>query len=303
MFKKIIISAAIMVCTASWAAKEITVIRPSPAGGNDSAWSEATTEALEKSGYRVNSLAFNNCREVVSWVANNPTVPYILTTTLVPFMTSMAQPSHPAGCDIKINKETLVTLVTKSYLMVCSRDMDRFNLRHLSSGVPTTVAMNGQPLYVVPMQQQLTDLGMTNVKIVRFATGKDLFRAFVAGDTDYLAIVNESSATQVKAQCFLTTGSPDTVKKMVSTTPRISTQTIKQDISFKDYGVYVGVLGSNINRAEVQGILARALKDPQSLMAKVTDHTILKGVFSGQSDAAQLAEMEHAVAAVTSILK
>lgn len=275
----------------AFAEKEVNLLRLNPPGGSDTLWIAAETEVLSAAGYKVTTVGFTSCQDAAGWVKDHPTTPYLVTANTDPMILNLADPKNPASCNIPLTEKTLVTLVGKAYHMICAKDPANASLEAFRSK-PAKIGIWNSKLGVTSLKQHLVDLQAKNVKVIPFATGKDMLTAFVATDIDYVTLTQESLVNQVNAQCFLTSANAEFAAKTPAKIPRVSMMAVNKNLTFPESGSYVSIIGNNVDAAEIRKLMVIASRDTAGKFYKMMSPMDVKGVFIGESVPDQFKEID-----------
>lgn len=281
MFKNFIL--LLMIVTSTAYADEINVLRSTPPGGSEGLYADSVVEILNKNQLQANLVGFNNCKEAANWIEKNPRKPWIMMTHSDPLLLNLADPHDPASCNVPLTKDTLITVVGKTNYSICSRKDSGLGLEQLLSMPNPRIGIFNTKILRTTLTRQLNEIGVKNARVVAFSSGKDNFRAFAAGDTDFIVIGAQNIIDQVGAQCFLTTALPGNAPQ-----GRVSMSTLNPKVSYANSGITTVAVGNHIDRATIRELFVDAYADRNSMLYKSTSTLTPHGIFAKESLTTQL---------------
>lgn len=229
----------------------VNVLRLAPPGAGTAAWAEAISQTLTENGYKTNILGFKNCQEGAKWLKDNPNEPVVAMNFSDPFLLNIAEPNNPAGCSFPINEKSLVAVAGKWFHFICGH-ADAGGLKGLLASDGAKVGSWNSPVQMKIVQDQLTDIGVKNFKVIGYAAGKDQLQAFVSGDTQYIILSSESLAKGLpNATCFATSAEPAIAAGM----NRTSYSELNPKVRHQDSGLWPIIVGYNVDIKNVRDIL------------------------------------------------
>lgn len=252
---------------------EINVLRGGKPGAGVAQWTDAITSTLKDNKIKVNELGFNSCQDAARWIKNNPGKPYITAVYSDNLILNMAEPNNPAGCNIPVTPDNLVSIMGKWYHFICG-PAGKDTIEYLQSNKPKKIGSANLPVQVKVIEQQMTDIGAKNFKVISYASGKAQIQALVSGDTDYTVFSSENLIPQMEGtNCFATSAPTE----IAVTFDRISYESINPNVSFNHSGLWPVILSGNTDLSKIRPLFAPyALKNQQlntlmSLLIPVED--------------------------------
>jgi hypothetical protein len=252
-FIKYLSALLVLSTSVAMAQPEVTVLRLSAPGAGNAAWTEAIVQTLNDNGYSTNVVGFKNCQEGAKWLKDNPKEPVVAMNFSDPFLLNIVQPSNPASCNFPINKESLVAVSGKWFHFICGHTDKGGNLPALLNSSGAKIGSWNSPVQVKITEDQMTDIGVKNFKVISYAAGKDMMQAFVSGDIDYIILSTENFAAGLpNASCFATSAEPKYAAQM----HRTSYSEINKNVRHQNSGLWPVIVSYNTDIAPLRKIFA-----------------------------------------------
>lgn len=251
MFKKIItgVLAAALSVGVYAAEKELYVIQFAPPGGNYDRMNQAITEEATKRGYRVTQVQVTRCKGIEGWLKDNPTKPAIHAWDLTEHVAHLVDPAHPTACDLKLNKDRVISLNFVYNMNVCtmSKDVDAQLKRFLTDPSIKVGQTKTNLAYVMFLDGLMKDVN-PKAKLIRFNASKDQTQALISGDIDFATTAVSFNLEKVGATCIASSNFNGQFKGY-----DLSKHLPKS--TWARHGTSQGYLGYNINVEEFRGMV------------------------------------------------
>jgi len=272
----------------------LNVIRIGATGGASEMYTLHLSKYLDERGWKTNLFAAKDCKEAERWVQKNPKEPVIYITYLDDFILPKIAPDHPSACPgLTMTKESLVTVIYRAYMTICSRG-DK-GPEDFLKGSPAKVGLWAHPTNVRSFNDLMKDLKLDH-RAVAFAKGPDVKKSLVSKDVDFVAISVELPYKD-SGYCFITTAPKDLAAKMSDFKtggPRISTEDLSNQFTRRGAGLIPIYIAYNVDmnrlRKDVVDILNTA---PEYAVTWKLPGTFRSGVMAGKTPEQQWDEVEQ----------
>lgn len=249
-------------------AKDINIVRMAPPGGASSLWVDAMSETLRNNGYDVSIIGTGTCKEALQWITDNPGKPSIMFNFSYQIAIGMHDPNNLAGCPAPITVDSLVGIMGKWYHFLCGNE-GKNSVQSLVESRGAKIASMNDPIQNKILEDQLTDIGARDFRIIKYASGKDMIQAYVSGDTDYIVYSTESRAEDFPGSCFITTAPKEVAVTMKNgdTIGRATYTDINPNARHAGMGLWPVVVSYNTDIDEIRRMLQAS--DKNSLLGKI----------------------------------
>lgn len=287
MKKFILLMAAIFTLNLSLAS-ELTVLRIGAPGGNSEIYTAAMSSRLNEKGWNTSIVGFADCKGAEQWVKNNPTKPVMFIHWSDDFILPIVDPNHPRSCaGLTVSETTLVTPITQSYHMICSKHETSAEKFLTKSNVK--VGIWNHPIQTQVLKDLLSDLKLDH-KVVGFARGADLMQAAVSGDVDYIVLSSENLVRNIQGQCFITTAPLNKAKLMSdfrTNKTQVSIESLSKKLTRVGTGLSPVYVAYNVDMTQLRNNVVEILSNSPEYVNLWTSTTVKTGVMAGESPATQ----------------
>jgi hypothetical protein len=277
MLKKIVaaIVTAILGTAACAAGKDLYVIQFAPPGGNYDRMNQAITEEATKRGYQVTQVQVTRCKGIEAWIKDNPNKPAIHAWDLTEHVASLVDPNHPTACDLRLNKDRIISLNFVYNMNVCtmSRDVDAQLKRLLTDSKIKVGQVKTNLAYVMFLDGLMKDLN-PSAKLIRFNASKDQAQALLSGDIDFATTSVSYNLEQVGATCIASSNFGGQFKGF-----DLSRHLPKS--SWARHGTSQGYLGYNINVEEFRGMVRHLAATDERFLKQYELGATKAGILAG----------------------
>lgn len=268
---------------------QINIVNSLPAGGMSDKIHLAAQDALENAGYKTNLVRFDNCKGLETWIKNNPTKPAIFDYLLPNQLLYLTDPGHPAGCNIPLSRDSIVSIGYQSQTQICSLLPAAEAMELFRSGKGKVGVVAAPEIFESFIGKIVNELA-PNTKVVRYKGNAALIQAMSSRDVEFVTQVgNASSAAAAGAQCFLTMGDRAKAAKLKST----SVDDIKSNSSVRNLGQMTVLVGYNIDMDKIRPIIVNLIKTMPDMKKQVEAGAELGGVAVGQTADQQWQEVSN----------
>lgn len=243
--------------------KNITVLRLSPPGGGTAIWTDGITQTLQSAGYNATIKPFKTCQEGAEWYSKNPNEPIVALVFSDFIIQNLADSTHPAGCKFPVTEKSLVGIVGKWYHFICSKP--EYGLEYLLSDQPKFIGSWNGTIQMKVIQDQMTDIGVKNFKVVGYASGKTQIQSLMSNDTQYTVLSSEAMVKGLNLTCFATSAPIDIAKGI----NRVSYSELNPNVRHAGSGLWPLIVGYNVDTTAIREILFDESKQSDVLKAMV----------------------------------
>jgi tripartite-type tricarboxylate transporter receptor subunit TctC len=277
--------------TVAMAQKEINVLQAFPPGGMTEKINLAVKRDLEKAGYKVNFIRFDNCKGVESWVSSNPKEPMVFEYFLAGQVLKLIDPTNPSGCDIKLTKDSVLTTVYSSSMQMCSflpKDQAVALLRSGEAKIGVQGQGSSHPV-VVRAENMVKEIN-PKAKIISYRSNPALVQGLVSKEIDMTAQASAATiAISAGATCFLTSGP----KEKAAQHNQVSITEFGSNLkSAGPWGMSV-IVGLNVDTKQVRDIVVGTVKTDPELAKHFASGADKAGIPAGRTPEQQLVEVEQ----------
>lgn len=275
----------------SWSfAADLTVLRIGAPGGGSDLYTAPMSARLKEKGWNTTLVGVLDCKGAEQWVKSNPNKPVLYLTWSDDFVLPVLQPDHPRACpSLGVSESTLVTPITQSYHMICSKTqvtVDQF-LAHRNAKIGSW----NHPVQTQILKDLLSDLKLPH-KVVGYARGADLMQALVSGDIDYVVVSSEGLVRNINGQCLITTAPVERAKQMSdfkTDQSQVSTESLGAKLTRRNTGLIPVYVAYNVDITRLRQDVADILSTSPEYSKIWSSSTLKAGIVAGQSPAAQWA--------------
>lgn len=275
-------------------AQNLTVIRIGAPGANSDLYSTAMSAQLADRGWKTELIGFQDCKGAEHWVKNNPNKPVMYMTWSDDFVLPIIDSTHARACPLlAVNQATLVTPITKSYHMICSKDPS-YTLDRLLTSEPAKIGIWNHPVQMQVLRDIVSDLKLSH-RIVGFARGADLMQAVVSNDVNYIVVSSENLIRNIGGQCVLTTA-PKSIAVGMSDFKTGNRQTSIESLAPKLTRLGTGLIpvyvAYNTDMQKLRNDVALILNTSPEYKNIWSSSTSKAGIVAGQSAIEQWADFD-----------
>lgn len=230
-------------------AQTINVLRGGPVGAGVGLWAEAVADTLRQNGYEVNVVGLENCKQVGKWIKSNPDKPYAMMTYSDYAILDQIKPEHPAACGYELTRDNLVTIAGRYWNFICGKQGENDSIAQLRAMDGKKLGVWNYPVAQAVVEAQMKHMG-SSVKVIGFASGKQMLTAFNTGDIDYIVLSSENLVGALKnPSCFATAADSFVAKAHMPN--RVSYDVIEK-MPFINYGLWPMIAAGNTDVAKLR---------------------------------------------------
>jgi hypothetical protein len=270
------------------AQEPINVVTNLPPGGLSERTNLAFKDELEKNGYKVNLVRFDNCKGLENWVKANPNKPAVFEWILGFQALAIIDPGHPSACMVPLTEKTVLTINYQSQFQACSmkpvRDaMDQWKNRTGKLGITASPDING-----TIADQIVADVNK-NIQVVKYKGNPALMQAMISKEVDFVGqFSNAATVIQAGGTCFFTTAGIGKAAR----NNQISIDDFRKNSPVAGSG-YMGVaVGLNVDTDKIRPIIANVINTNLVFVQHFAGGADKRGVPAGTTPAQQFKLVE-----------
>jgi len=270
------------------AQEPINVVTNLPPGGLSERINLAFKDELEKNGYKVNLVRFDNCKGLENWVKANPNKPAVFEWILGFQALAMIDPTHPGACIVPLTEKTVLSINHQTQFQACSMKPVRDAMNQWRSGTGK-LGITAAPDINGPIAEQIVADVNKNIQVIKYKGNPALVQALISKEVDFVGqFSNAAPVIQAGGTCFFTTAGIGKAAR----NNQISIDDFRKNSPVAGAGYMSVAVGLNIDPDKIRPIIVDAVNKNPAFVQHFATGADKRGVPTGATPAQQFKLVE-----------